>query len=315
MPFVLRGANPQTGSSSSSWSSNYGPLPTSLQLHTRKVAGSIPAGTTGHQCRSGPFRCPDFRSIAHNLAADKRRIVPGARLAAEPVERIRHTIQVGVVEIGVSVRRDHDRGVAHRHLQEFQIGGCPSSAILVRQPTARFQFSSPSREPFGDMMAGSSARRPSIRRFRIGTSRSGIGTLRRPARLFGGPSMRRPDNCVIDLRTRRSNANTDWRACRDLWGGGSRRPTATPSRRTMCRGRGGPRRDFVRPRTTGSRASHPRGDVAAANWRWGPLPCHPRCPALHQRRRRRPVAALSIRIIPRRKSEACEAFATYADGM
>jgi hypothetical protein len=95
-------------------------------LHTRKVAGSIPAGTTGHQCRSGPFRCPDFRSIAHNLAADKRRIVPGARLAAEPVERIRHTIQVGVLEIGVSVRRDHDRGVAHRHLQEIQIGASRS---------------------------------------------------------------------------------------------------------------------------------------------------------------------------------------------
>jgi len=37
MPFVLRGANPQTGSSSSSSTSNYGPLPTSLQLHTQKV--------------------------------------------------------------------------------------------------------------------------------------------------------------------------------------------------------------------------------------------------------------------------------------
>jgi hypothetical protein len=69
-------------------------LPTSLQLHTRKVAGSIPAGTTGHQCRSGLFRCPDFRSIAHNLAADKRRIVPGARLAAEPVERIRRSANI-----------------------------------------------------------------------------------------------------------------------------------------------------------------------------------------------------------------------------
>jgi len=38
---------PQTGSSSSSSISHYGPLPTSLQLHTRKVAGSIPAGTPG----------------------------------------------------------------------------------------------------------------------------------------------------------------------------------------------------------------------------------------------------------------------------
>ena len=46
MPLGLRGANPQTGSSSSSSTSNYGALPTSLQLHTRKVAGSIPAGTT-----------------------------------------------------------------------------------------------------------------------------------------------------------------------------------------------------------------------------------------------------------------------------
>ena len=100
MPFVLRGANPQTGSSSSSSTSDYGPLPTSLQLHTRKVAGPIPAGTTGHQCRSGPFRCPDFRSIAPNLAAGKRRIVPGARLAAEPVERIR---PIGSLKVGCSL--------------------------------------------------------------------------------------------------------------------------------------------------------------------------------------------------------------------
>jgi len=61
-------------------------------------------------------------SIHHRQRPGLSAVYPPPRLAAEPVERIRHTIQVGVVEIGVSVRGDHDRGVAHRHLQEFQIG-------------------------------------------------------------------------------------------------------------------------------------------------------------------------------------------------
>jgi hypothetical protein len=55
--------------------------------------------------------------------------------------------------------------------------------------------SRPSRAPFGDVIAGSSGVRPLSRRARIGTSRSGIGTLRRPARLLGGPSSSRPDSC------------------------------------------------------------------------------------------------------------------------
>ena len=96
--------------------------------------------------------------------------------------------------------RANDAWVCQRSCR--RIVGRPSSAVLLRQLTARFQFSSPSREPFGDMIAGSPAARPSIRCPRIEINRSGIGTLRRPARLFGSPSRSRPDNCVIDLRTR-----------------------------------------------------------------------------------------------------------------
>ncbi len=45
-PLVSRALNPQTGSNPSCLTSTYVSLLTSLQLHTRKVAGSIPAGTT-----------------------------------------------------------------------------------------------------------------------------------------------------------------------------------------------------------------------------------------------------------------------------
>jgi hypothetical protein len=47
MPLVSRALNPQTRPSPSSLTSAYVSLLASLQLHTRKVAGSIPAGITG----------------------------------------------------------------------------------------------------------------------------------------------------------------------------------------------------------------------------------------------------------------------------
>jgi hypothetical protein len=77
-------------------------------------------------------------------------VYPQSRSAAESVERIRHTIEVGVVEVCVGVCGHHDRRVAHRHLQ-FHVGtrrssqrrvGCPSSAILVRSPPPVSSFDS-----------------------------------------------------------------------------------------------------------------------------------------------------------------------------
>jgi hypothetical protein len=65
-----------------------------------------------HLCRPQDFQLCDFRSHAHNGPG-----YPPSRSSAEPVERIRHTIQVGIVEIRIGVRGDHDRRVAHRHLQ------------------------------------------------------------------------------------------------------------------------------------------------------------------------------------------------------
>jgi hypothetical protein len=44
-------------------------------------------------------------------------VYPLSWSSSEPVERIRHTIQVGIVEIRIRVCGDHDRRVAHRHLQ------------------------------------------------------------------------------------------------------------------------------------------------------------------------------------------------------
>jgi hypothetical protein len=44
-------------------------------------------------------------------------VYPQSRSASQPVERIRHTIEVGVVEVGIGVCGHHDRRVAHRYLQ------------------------------------------------------------------------------------------------------------------------------------------------------------------------------------------------------
>ena len=64
---------------------------------TRKVAGSIPAGTTrisaGH--RISGIRLPIPCHSGTRLSA----VYPPSRSSSEPVERIRHTIQVGIVEI------------------------------------------------------------------------------------------------------------------------------------------------------------------------------------------------------------------------
>ena len=51
-----------------------------------------------NQCRLQDFQVSDFRSLAHSgtwLSA----VYPPSRSSSEPVERIRHTIQVGIVEI------------------------------------------------------------------------------------------------------------------------------------------------------------------------------------------------------------------------
>ena len=69
-----------------------------------------------NQCRLQDFQVSDFRSLAHSgtrLSA----VYPPSRSSSEPVERIRYTIQVGIVEIRIGVRGDRDRRVAHRHLQ------------------------------------------------------------------------------------------------------------------------------------------------------------------------------------------------------
>jgi hypothetical protein len=62
-------------------------------LHTRKVAGSIPAGTTDNLRRSQAFQYSDFRSVARS-APGLSAVYPQSRSAAEPVECIRHTIEV-----------------------------------------------------------------------------------------------------------------------------------------------------------------------------------------------------------------------------
>jgi hypothetical protein len=72
-------------------------------------------------------------------------------------------------------------------------------------------------------------------------------------------------------------------------GGGSHRPTAPPSGRTVCRGRGRARRDIVGPCPRGDRAPCPRRDVAATDWRQRPVPYHWRRPAVRQWRCRRPL--------------------------
>jgi hypothetical protein len=115
-------------------------------LHTRKVAGSIPAGTTGRITSSQGYLPLGTRERSAATPG-----YPQSRSAAESVERIRHTIEVGVVEVCVGVCGHHDRRVAHRHLQQFHVGtrrssqrrvGCPSSAILVRRPPPVSSFDS-----------------------------------------------------------------------------------------------------------------------------------------------------------------------------
>ena len=76
-------------------------------LHTRKVAGSIPAGTTGRITRSHGY----LRLVARDRSAANPRlsaVYPQSRSAAEPVEGIGHAIEVGVVEVPIGVRGDHD---------------------------------------------------------------------------------------------------------------------------------------------------------------------------------------------------------------
>jgi hypothetical protein len=80
----------------------------------RSLVRSQPGPQTSVQVTG--FSVCDFRSLAHDgpgLSA----VYPPSRSSSEPVERIRHTIQVGIVEIRIGVRGDHDRRVAHRHLQ------------------------------------------------------------------------------------------------------------------------------------------------------------------------------------------------------
>ena len=70
--------------------------------------------------------------------------------------------------------------------------GRPISTIAWRHLTARFQFSSPSREPSGEVIAGSPGLRPASRVVRRGMTRSGMGIERRPADDFGLPSTSLP---------------------------------------------------------------------------------------------------------------------------
>jgi hypothetical protein len=61
-------------------------------------------------------------------------VYPPSRSFSEPVERIRHTIQVGIVEIRIGVRGDYDRRMAHRHLQQFRVRPCRSGQRSVGVP-------------------------------------------------------------------------------------------------------------------------------------------------------------------------------------
>jgi hypothetical protein len=92
-------------------------------------------------------------------------------------------------------------------------------------PVERFQFSSPSNAPFGEVTAGAPGGRPAIRSVSIGSSRCGIGIDLRPVALFGLPSISFPPTCVIErgariLRAARSTSST-------------RSPTSPPNRRPV----------------------------------------------------------------------------------
>lgn len=60
--------------------------------------------------------------------------------------------------------------------------------VLQIMHAQRGQFSRPSREPIGEVIAGLPECRPARRFSKIGTTRWGIGTERRPAANFGLPS-------------------------------------------------------------------------------------------------------------------------------
>jgi hypothetical protein len=132
-------------------------------LHTRKVAGSIPAGTTRRITRSQGYLPLGTRG----RSAHSPRVI--RRLSSVTVSRRARRAhpshdEVGVVEVCVGVCGHHDRRVAHRHLQRFHVGtrrssqrpvdmpevvhthgrmlGCPSSAILVRRPPPVSSFDS-----------------------------------------------------------------------------------------------------------------------------------------------------------------------------
>jgi hypothetical protein len=76
------------------------------------------------------------------------------------------------------------------------------ATIAWRHPVDRFQVSSPSRAPAGDVIAGAPGGLPDTWLVRIGSSRCGMGIDRRPAELFGFPSISFPPTWVIDRRTR-----------------------------------------------------------------------------------------------------------------
>jgi hypothetical protein len=102
-------------------------------LHTRKVAGSIPAGTTRSITRSRACDCRNGLQLGQKsprLSA----VYPPSRSASQSIERIRHPIEVGVVEVGVGVCGHHDRCVAHRHLQQFHVGTRRSSQRRIGMP-------------------------------------------------------------------------------------------------------------------------------------------------------------------------------------
>jgi hypothetical protein len=80
--------------------------------------------------RSGAFSSPRTRHSIHRSPGASA-VYPQSRPVSEPIERIRHTIEVGVIEVRVGMRGDHDQRVAHRHLQQFHVGAGRSSQRRV----------------------------------------------------------------------------------------------------------------------------------------------------------------------------------------
>jgi hypothetical protein len=92
--------------------------------------------------------------------------------------------------------------IVHSHLVR------PILVIAAFQLTDRFQFSRPSRDPRGEVMAGAPRGRLSSRAFSAGTKRSGMGTDRLPASDFGFPPTSLPPTWVTERRTRMRLAST-----------------------------------------------------------------------------------------------------------